>query len=355
MPDTSAPKPQGGKSEKPHVKKRSRPRGMYWTLILGGLAIVVAGWLLSRSLSHLNFGQPGTAVGGGPVVVPKKPPNPSTLSYHAKNGEPPFDQIKSADQFYQEAAARWIAFRFRGVSNRGANAGQISLKALRLASGIVPLPKSMAAAGVHLPPGTPPDGSVQGVSNALIQSLIQGARAQGTTISSSQAKALLNAVGSADLAIESNNPLSFLSYLDGVSSTGSSTLLAQSAVDHQGPLMKHMVGVDAGVLPNAVHYYYRWAVLPSSLQVSWVKPSSIAGQSVVAEVRMSNPAAVRAIATAQHGGVLADVTAKPLKEATLALIQNKGTFHWYIVQYQMVAAPEHVSKVIANALDGQAR
>ncbi len=353
MPDIRSPKPHGG--GKRSSGKNAESRRLYWTLAIGGLAIAGSGLLLSHSLHKLNATQFG-ASGSDPVplVRRQKPPNPALLTYRTHIGSASsFQEIQSADRYYQNAAARWVAYRFRLVQVRGPDAGKISLQALRLASGIVPLPKTLAAAGVKVTPSTPADGSIQGISGAAVGRLTDQAKIRGTPITPSEAKALLQSTASAGLAFESNNPLTLLNYVDGLAPKRPFGLFGQSVVDPRGALMTHIVGANAGILPNAVHFYRRWALVASNPRAQWLKPTPMAGQTVEAEVRLTDPVSVDAISTAEHGGVIADTTMTPFQSVTLVLIQSQGKNLWFVTGYQLHDANLHVTKVLAHALDGQ--
>lgn len=321
-------------------------RQLIWISIIGGLAIVASGVLLLRQVGRYAVNHSPSQVGtSAPVALPKRPPNPSTLKYTASST---FSGIQSVDRDYQDAAARWIGFKFRGVETKGPDAGLISLIGVRLASGIVPLPPTLAAAHVTVGPSTPADQSMQGVGPAVLSKLQHGSGS--SQVGRNQVQSLLRTALSAGLSVDSNNPLQFLSQLDGPAPAGSENL-AQSAVAPNGSLIQHIIGATHGDLPNARYFYRVWAQVNPAVKIQWINPTPIAHQTVVAEVRLTAPVQIGAVGTVNHGGAIAAVTQTPFDSLTLDLLKSQGKMQWYVVQYSLNLSTPTVGQIYRNNLN----
>lgn len=331
----------------------SERRQIYWISIVGGLAILAAGGLLIHALERYQVNQAST-LPGQPLSFsrPHSPPNPAQVNYHVNASLPFFKQIADQDRAYRLASARWVAFRFKGVKVQGADAGAISLVAIHLASGIVPLPKSLGSAHVVLPPTDPPNNSVSGITGTVVNRIQRQAASHHMQLTVRQSESLLMTTAEAGLALQSNNPLRFVTYLDGlIKVPGTGRSLAQSAVAPNGPLLARMVSKSQGDLPNAVYYYRQWAYVTPVPTLHWISPGATADHHLVAEVTLTNPVKVRGIATTSRGAAIADIVAKPFRTVTLGLLKSRGVTRWYILSYRLGAGSPQITRVLVNNLN----
>lgn len=325
----------------------SEKRQLLWIAVFGGLAILAAGGLFLRAFSHYAV-QKAQALPGAPspTALPKSPPNPAHLSFRAKPSWPLYHQIAAVDAFYRSAAARWIAYRFRGIVTDGPNAGLISVQTVRLAAGIVPLPPTLSAAHIALPPTTPVADSIQ-LHPGLISTLVASARSQRVSLTQAQARALAMTTARAALAVESNDPLNLLSYLDGPWSPAGQARLDQIAVRPKGSLMRRIVGSTHGDLPNAVYFYRAWATVTPE-PIAWIRAD---GTPFIAEARLTSPVIVDGVASAVHGGAIADVNARPFSSVTLGLLRSAGQSRWYVLGYHLNLRLPQATHILRNDLD----
>lgn len=331
---------------------RSTRRRIYWILGLGLLAVFGVGESLRYALQPIKT--PSAASGGDgplPTIVVKAPPNPAQLTYKPPKRASSSEVIQQMDAFYQKAAIRWVAYRFRGI----ASDGSISLGALRLATGIPPLPQSLRKAGIAVPSSLPAQGSVQGITPGIIQNLVTEEQSQHVSLSQSENILLLQTLGQVALAADSNNPFRFIAELDGVVLKGPQQNLDQWTVEPAGPFMSHITSVGAGILPNATHIYRGWSKISQNLTVQWNPAPTVPGQTVVAEATFQDPVQVAGIAAVKLGGAIGDVTMTPFSSVTLGLVRSGSQERWYVMDYQFNLAKPHVTKILANALNGQAQ
>lgn len=312
----------------------------YLGLTAGLLAIAGASALLWHSLQrHREVAYRGdTALPAASVV--KAPPNPSDLSFSPPTGSV-LKTIGATDAYYHTATARWLHHRYPGL----APDGSISLNTLRLATGGVPLPTSLASIHVTVPASMPANNSV------AVAATLPSTSGHITPPSPAEQRALWTTVGQAALAYDSNNPLAYLDYLDGTAPLDG-RMLARAAVNPSGRFIQHIAGKASGLIPNGHHFYRTWAVVTPTA-AGWQTPETIAGQSLLNQVTLDNPVQVDALATMQAGTSLDQISTDPFRSMTLGLVASPSGNHWFILHYTVNAAPWRIHHVLDNALQNQ--
>lgn len=254
-----------------------------------------------------------------------------------------FTQIAALNQKYITWADLMIHKQVPEIPATGPGAGTLTPAILNNPAVIAKwggpaVPLTLAA--IHLPAGTPADGSIVGLTPQLVQSIYNtngGNFVTGLTVSRLQ-RAFIKA-SDFIMAVNSSDPASMLQYVDPYALSGQldQSFLA-NASNPNYPTVKTFTAsaANGGMLPLRQVEYVSWATLTRGATSISVTGGTAhpTGHVLIGNLGIDNITFNTVESGLVNGKLTVALYVAPVSEITMALIQQGAQTHWYVTGLQ---------------------
>jgi hypothetical protein len=321
------------------------PAPRRWLWWAGGAVVLaaLAALALTHLQSHAVAAAPRTHHVRKPVTLAQQLQHVPNYSAKTTSGASIFTQIAALNQKYIHWADLMIHKQVPQIPATGPSAGTLTPAILNNPQVIakwggpaVPL----TLAGIHLPAGTPADGSIVGLTPQLVQSIYNnngGNFVTGLTVSRLQ-RAFIKA---ADFIMAANgsNPASMLQYMDPYALNGQldQSFLA-NASNPNYPIVKYFTAsaANGGWLPLRDTNYISWVTItPGSTTIGLTSPTTHpTGHVLIGNLAINNITFNTVGSGLVNGKLTVGLYEAPVSQIDLALIQQGPQRHWYVTGMQ---------------------
>lgn len=337
--------------ERPLIGPGPRPWWKIPLLVFLAVATLIGGdaaWIRYRP-ALMAWVQARRAADAASSALAVNTPTPPLFAVPPPQSGHIFQEMAQINQTYIAWADRQIAKQVPEIPATGPNAGTLTPAILNSPAvmakwGGPPVPVSLAAAGVHLPPGTPADGSIVGMTPQRLRTMVRHAHIPGLTV-----RLLREAITTASryfIVWNGNDPVGSIHYLNAYAMHAA---LDQNALDNEGnPLIDVFTRSPSqgGMLLSREVAYRQWVSLTGI--PSWRRFLGSTTESPV-HPATENPAGhvvlagIKIVGLTDHligsGLVRGRLTIGQYVTApatcTLALIQDGGVRRWYVTAFQI--------------------
>nr|WP_031942636.1 hypothetical protein [Sulfobacillus thermotolerans]AEP14269.1 hypothetical protein [Sulfobacillus thermotolerans] len=322
-------------------------------IVVGGLAVVgigVYGWHRIASPAHLSrktvaavqrvHRKPSSAPQSGSAVPDYVRP--------AQAGTSIFTQMAAINTHYIAWADQRISQAVPAIPSSGPGAGTLTPAILNAPLTLKEwpgprVPTSLQAAGVTLPVGTPANGSIVGLTPALVAESLHYTQKMWPTLTASELMGAYQTAAEYVMAAEGNNPMSGLQYDDPYTNNGQEdqSFIQQSA--ESSPAGPFTAGGGVGMIPARQVDYESWISYSINPTDYWASGTTLAGgqNSAVATKAPAGHVLVSGVVIqglTDHiigtdmiaGHLMIGQFPIQVGDVTLALVQNGAQTHWYV-------------------------
>lgn len=323
-------------------------------IVVGGLAVVgigVYGWHRIASSSH----PVRKTVAAVPRVhrKPSSSPQPGSAVPDyvrpAQAGTSIFTQIAAINTHYIAWADQRISQAVPAIPSSGPGAGTLTPAILNAPLTLKEwpgprVPTSLQAAGVTLPVGIPANGSIVGLTPALVAESLHYTQKMWPTLTASELMGAYQTAAEYVMAVDGNDPMSAIQYLDAYADGGK---LPQSFIQHTpgGSVTSGFTASAAqgGMIPLRQVEYVNWVSYSINPTNYWASGTTLAGgqNSAVATKAPAGHVLVSGVViqgltdhiigtSVEHGRLIIGQFVGTVGDVTLALVQSGAQTHWYV-------------------------